>query len=157
MESIKEILSAWMDEREKVLIEQYHKKNIRASGRFERELTKQIDERRATLSGNRYIGVAVGGRKPNTKQDIESLRKWVGWAGSTFLKDWVSDKGIGLNSFAVAWGIARTGVTVPNAQGNDGRLINDTLTHESVRDLVLKLGRFEVATIKSEIQKSWRQ
>ncbi len=154
MESIKQILEEWAIDREKVLIDNYHKKGLKASGNFERTLHHTTTENELNIIGQLYTGALVLGRKQNTKQDTESLRKWVGWAGSTFLKDWVQDKGLSLNSYAVAWSIARKGIKVPN-QHNDGRLLLDTFTKESVATLMGQISKNYITTIKSDIQESW--
>lgn len=156
MESIKDILTRWTIESEKRLIENYKSKGLRAAGEFEEKVRHEITDNRSTIFGPPHTPMMVTGRKPNTKQDNESLRKWVGWAGSTFLKDWVADKGLSINSYAVAWNIARDGVKIPNAH-NDGRLLKDTFTPENISSLTKEIGRFYAVEISSTIQKAWQQ
>lgn len=156
MESIKSILNRWALASEVKLIKNYEAKNLKASGHFAESLRSEITENSVTIYGAKQVEMMVAGRKANTKQDDESLRKWVGWAGSTFLKDWVKDKGLSLSSYAVAWKIAREGVKVPNTH-NDGRLLKDTFTPENISSLTKEIGRFYAVEISSSIQKAWQQ
>ena len=98
----------------------------------------------------------VHGRGKNSSQDKEAVRKWVGWAGSTFLKKWVEDKGLDISPFAVAYKIARQGIRVPN-ENNDGRLISEVITAQSISGLLEKMGAYIITDIKTDIQKTWQQ
>jgi len=98
----------------------------------------------------------VNGRGKNSSQDKEAVRKWVGWAGSTFLKKWVADKGLDISPFAVAYKIARQGIRVPN-ENNDGRLISSVINDNSISGLLSQMGIYIIKDIKTDIQKTWQQ
>lgn len=156
MESIVSILDKWSVESEKLLKEKYISRGQKASGEFGDSLRHDLTNTSTAIYGAKQIDMMMSGRKPNAKQDTDSLRKWVGWAGSTFLADWVKDKGLPISSYAVAWKIARDGVKVPN-QHNDGKLLNEVFTTEHMNSLTSQIGRFYAAEITSNIKKSWLQ
>ena len=156
MESIVSILDKWSIESEKLLKEKYISRGQKASGKFGDSLRHDLTNTSTTILGAKQIDMMMSGRKPNAKQDDDSLPKWVGWAGSTFLADWVKDKGLSINSYAVAWGIAREGVKVPN-QHNDGKLLNEVFTPEHLNSLISQIGRFYATEITSNIKKAWLQ
>lgn len=156
MATVKEILNAWTLESEVNLIRKYEAKGLKASGHFAESVRHDIADTSTTIFGAKQIDMMMSGRKPNAKSDDDSLRKWVGWAGSTFLSDWIKDKGLSLNSYAVAWKIAREGVKVPN-QHNDGKLLNEVFTTEHINSLTSQIGRFFATEITSNIKKAWLQ
>jgi len=80
------------------------------------------------------------------------LKAWVGWAGSTFLKKWVDDKGLNINPFAVAWKIAREGWRVPNSN-NSGKLLDDVLSFSKVEELAKLIGSDIEKDLRTEILK----
>lgn len=144
----------WVDETKKDLIENYTRLGLRASGKWANELDDEIAEKDNVLhikiKGADYTYQLENGRTPNRDQSKESLKAWVGWAGSTFLKQWVSDKGINISPFAVAWKIAREGVRVPNTY-NKGGLVSDVITNEKVNELVNSIGIATLASLKSDV------
>ena len=108
-----EILRTWLEEQKTGIIANYNAKGRKASGRFERETYVQMDTNKGAIMAPSYAGVMLFGRKPNLNQDPKAIRSWVGWAGSTFLKDWVQNKGFSISPFVVAYNIARKGIAEP--------------------------------------------
>ena len=107
MEGIQFILSEWSERTKQELIDKYKSMGLKASGAFEDGLTTETDENSTKIWTVPHTWYMVNGRNQNIKQDKESIKKWVGWAGSTFLKKWVEDKGLDISPFAVAYKIAR--------------------------------------------------
>lgn len=144
----------WVDETKKDLIENYTRLGLRASGKWATELEDEISEKdnvlHVKIKGADYTYQLENGRLPNKNQDPKALKAWVGWAGSTFLKQWVSDKGINISPFAVAWKIARKGIKVPNTY-NKGGLVSDVITNEKVNELVNSIGIATLASLKSDV------
>lgn len=87
---------------------------MNASGEWVRNLEAKNDE----IWGRDYSEYLAKGRPPNFDQDPESITKFARWAGATFIKKWVEDKGLSLNPYAVAYKIAREG-TDYYPQGTD--------------------------------------
>ena len=153
-------IEQWLGEVKGDLISQYNNMGLRASGQWEQGLetivTQTDDKYNATILGEAYTGVLVSGRKPNTDQDPESLRRWVGWAGSTFLKEWAQRKGVQASPFAVAWKIAREGVKVPNAH-NAGGFVTAVITDARIRDLLYGISGYMISQVRSDVIKTIKQ
>lgn len=151
---IKELVDTWDKGVKSDLVANYNRLGLRASGKWEQELESQISVSETNINikylGAKYTEQLQLGRKPNINQDPSKLHAWVGWAGSTFLKDWVKDKGLSINPFAVAYKIAREGIKVPNAY-NKGGLVSNVITKSKIQELVDKLGIFIINDIKSDI------
>lgn len=137
-------IQAWFDERQQALIDSYNETGRKASGNWEKELESEVRETggkiKGRITGARYTEQLIRGRRPNKNQSPESLQAFVGWAGSTFLKDWVKNKGLSINPYAVARKIATQGIEVPNAH-NQGDLISRAFPQEELnglRDIVRK-------------------
>jgi len=152
--SEKSLIQAWATAAEKDLIAKYRALGLKASGNWEQNLRDEIKERSGgytvTIFAPKYTGVMESGRKPNSNQSPESLRAWVGYAGSTFLKKWVQDKGINASPFAVAWKIAREGVKVPN-KFNPGGFVASVITKERIGELTKDISLFMISRIRSDV------
>ena len=80
---------------------------MQASGEWE----ANVQARKNEIWGRDYTEYLALGRPPNNDQDEDAIRRWVGWAGSTILAQWVQDKGLNINPYAVAYKIAREGTS----------------------------------------------
>ena len=156
MEGIQFILNEWAERTKQELIDKYKSMGLKASGSFEDGLSTETNESRTQIWTVPHTWYMVNGRGKNSSQDKEAVRKWVGWAGSTFLKKWVDDKGLSISPFAVAYKIAREGIRVPN-QHNDGTLISSVINDNSIERLLSDMGIFVIKDIKTEIQKTWQR
>ena len=156
MEGIQFILNEWAERTKQELIDKYNSMGLKASGSFENGLSTETDESSTKIWTVPHTWFMVEGRGSNSSQDKDKVKKWVGWAGSTFLKKWVSDKGLDISPFAVAWKIAREGIKVPN-QYNDGTLISSVINDNSIDRLLSEMGIFTIKEIKSEIIKTWQR
>jgi hypothetical protein len=156
MEGIQYILNEWSEQTKEELIDKYKSMGLKASGAFEEGLTTETDENSTKIWTVPHTWYMVNGRNRNSSQDKEKIKKWVGWAGSTFLKKWVEDKGLDISPFAVAYKIAREGIRVPN-QYNDGTLISSVINDNSIDGLLSKMGIYIIKDIKTEIQQTWQR
>ena len=156
MEGIQFILNEWSERTKQELINKYHSLGLKASGEFEKGLTTDTTESRTQIWTAPHTWYMVNGRNQNIKQDKESIKKWVGWAGSTFLKKWVEDKGLDISPFAAAYKIARQGISVPNRY-NDGTLISSVINDNSISGLLSQMGIYIIKDIKTEIQQTWQR
>ena len=156
MEGIQQILNDWSERTKQELIGKYRSMGLKASGAFENGLTTDTTESRTQIWTVPHTWYMVNGRGKNSSQDKEAVRKWVGWAGSTFLKKWVEDKGLDISPFAVAYKIAREGIRVPN-QHNEGTLISSVINDNSISGLLSQMGIYIIKDIKTDIQKTWQQ
>ena len=133
-----EILRTWLEEQKAGIIANYNAKGRKASGRFERETYVQMDTNKGAIMAPRYAGVMLFGRRANTNQDTKAIRGFVGWAGSTFLKDWVQNKGLSINPFAVAYKIARKGIEEPTPPNG---LVTDVVNADAIKELGSRLAK----------------
>jgi hypothetical protein len=153
LESEKIITEAWLNSLKLDLMEVYKRKNLKASGKFETLSYVEMNDKGGAIMSPRYAGAMIFGRRPNFNQDPDAMRKWVMGMGATVFTKWVADKGLSLNPFAVAWSKARKGTIVPNTY-NDGRLIEEALTNEKMRELTKALAVNILKPIKEQWQSS---
>ena len=156
MTGIQSILNKWSEDTVKELIDKYRSMGLKASGAFEDGLTIENGDMSTAIWTVPHTWFMVNGRNRNSNQDEKAINKWVGWAGSTFLKKWVDEKGLDISPFAVAYKIARQGIRVPN-ENNDGMLISEVITAHSISGLLEKMGAYIITDIKTDIQKTWQQ
>ena len=149
-----EIAAKWLSEAKTRAITQYNALGLKASGKFEKELEDVVEVKpsglRLALLGAQYTGVLISGRDKNKDQSKEGIRKFVGYAGNTFLKQWVKDKGLSISPFAVAYSIARKGIMVPNAH-NSGALLDTAATDSDLDALGRELIGAKISDIRSEV------
>jgi hypothetical protein len=151
-----DILRKWIEKTEGLLIDNYNTLGLKASGEWERSIYNTVIRENmsliGTIFGKDYTEYMVKGRPPNEDQDDDAILAWVKKAGATFLKDWVRDKGLQgrINSYAVAWKIAKEGVKVPNVY-NKGTLLSAVLTDSHLNDLKKQLTFQYVSEFKSRL------
>lgn len=153
------IIDNWLGKVESDLKDNYNRLGLKASGLWEQSLQQFVDVTNdgytIGIKGQDYTEQLENGRRPNRNQSPEAIKAWVGWAGSTILAEWVQNKGLNLNPYAVAWGIARNGWTVPNPN-NAGGLVSDVVTTERVSQLNKELVLFYVDELRSDIIKEFK-
>lgn len=105
---------------ERFLIPRFLELDMNASGEWIKSLEVVApNNREAVIRGRDYTHYLVRGRGPNQDQSIEALRRWAVWAGNTFIKEWVKNKGIAADPIAVAMSIAKKGTTWKRKGGSD--------------------------------------
>lgn len=154
--TIEEISRQWIEEAKLRIVKQYNDLGLKASGKFERDIEDVVEVEpkglRLSVLGVPYSAIMVLGRMANKDQSPEGLRKFVGWAGNTILKQWVQNKGLSISPFAVAYSIARKGIMVPN-QYNSGALLDTAATEGDLNDLGVAIGTAKIVEIRSDIIK----
>jgi len=148
MPTLSDILNDFRKEVESDLVKGYEETGRRASGNWEKELessqTISAGRVKVTFKGADYTYMLENGRGPNKNQDPFAIRKFVCYAGSTFLAEWVRDKGIVVNPFAVAYKIAR--------EGYKGKPFVDKVINEDLAQrLAIRIGAVFVNDIKSDV------
>ena len=148
-------IEQWMQERQIKLIENYDVLKLRASGKWVQSLNpiinKEVFKTRSRMEGADYSQQMIKGRGQNQKQDKESIKAWVGWAGRNVIKDWVDQKGLNLNPFAVAMNIAKKGIIVPNPH-NNGKLMDGVITDENLKELLLIVGGEVISSLRDDLK-----
>ena len=153
---IDEIVTNWLNDCQADLVDNYNKIGVRASGNWEQELETynrvQPFNIVAGIKGAPYTQFPSNGRNPNKNQSEEAIRKWVGWAGSTFIKKWVEDKGLDLSPYAVAAKIAKKGWEVPN-RFNPGGLVDGVITDTRIKLLTDNIIGGMIKELRSDVLK----
>ena len=104
---------------DKFLIPKFNELDMNATGRWIESLETEARQNVGIIRGEDYSEYLHRGRGPNKNLSPEAVKAWVGWAGSTFLSDWVKAKGLVINPFAVAQNMARRGWSPPRSYGSD--------------------------------------
>lgn len=131
------------------LIPKFRELNMEASGEWE----QNVEARGSEIWGRDYTEYLVDGRPPNNDQSPEAMKAWVGWAGSTILKEWVNNKGLNINPYAVAWKIAREG----NNYYPKGTDLLEVLNSQEVKDYITEsLGRIITVKVEQEFKRQFR-
>lgn len=154
--TMKDIIANWLHEVRYDLVESYEDKGLRASGKWADSLSEEVQHLRggeytATVRGQHYTEYMQNGRRPNQDQSKEGIRRFVNWAGSTFIADWVADKGLNISPFAVAYKIAEFGTTVPNPH-NKGNVVADVVNTKRIASLGTLLTSQAVIFAASDIR-----
>ncbi len=147
-------INDWNESRKLQLITNYNQMGLRASGSWALSLNPSVIDRGTgiivQMQANGYSQQMIKGRRKNLNQDPETIRKWVGWAGNTFIKEWVKDKGLTLNPFAVAYSIAINGIDVPNKH-NTGELMDGVLSDENINELLQIAGNGILKSFRDDL------
>ena len=115
-----DILSVIGEVVEKFLVPRFMELNMNASGEWLNNLEViATNNREAVIRGRDYSYYLVRGRGANKDQSLEGLRKWAVWAGNTFIKEWVRNKGLAADPIAVAMSIAKKGTSWKRKGGSD--------------------------------------
>jgi hypothetical protein len=156
---IEEIVSNWLNKIQKDLVLNYDRLGLRASGEWEESLEQFKELSGGVLKfgilGADYTVQLEQGRRPNKNQSEDALKAWVGWAGSTFLKEWVEVKNIDASPYAIAWKIAREGWQVPNPN-NAGGLVSDVVNRENLLELNREITLSIIEDFKNGFRKTFR-
>lgn len=143
-----DILSAWMERSKVSFITNYEQSGRKASGRMGLETEiKVLEPQHQQIVTSPYIYFLVNGRNPTSANKRMPV---------SVIQEWIDAKGLDLNAWAVARHIDKFGIKVPN-RFNNGNLIKDTFTPQSVGELQKEIGRFYITEIKSDIQTTWQQ
>ena len=148
---MKEILRVWLEEQKTGIIANYNAKGRRASGGFETKTYVQVEDSKGAIMAPRYAGVMLFGRRPNFNQDPKAIKGFVGWAGSTFIKEWVQNKGLSISPFAVAYKIARKGIDEPTPPNG---LVTEVVNADAIKDLGLRLAKD--LTVRFSSKEQWQ-
>jgi len=154
--TMRDKIQDWLDQTKDDLITNYNRIGLRASGEWEQQLETRIEDSKSSIHaiilGARHTAIMTSGRSRNKNQSPAALRAFVGWAGSTFLRQWVQNKSLSINPYAVAYKIAREGISVPN-RFNKGTLITDVINENRVKKLYESLKHVIIKDMKSDVIK----
>lgn len=133
---------------DEILIPKFMELKMKASGQWIDTLETRYDapNRVATIRGQFYSYWLVNGRNGNTDQSPEGLRRWAVWAGNTFIKQWVQDKGLVADPIAVAYSIAKRGTTWKRRGGSDLlKVLTERSTIQFINKRIIAIVRPRIA------------
>ena len=146
-----EILRTWLEEQKTGIIANYNAKGRRASGGFESKTYVQMDANKGAIMAPAYSGVMLFGRRANFDKSDEAIKKWVRWAGSTFIKDWVQNKGVSISPYIIANKIARNGIAEPTPPNG---LVTEVVNDEAIKELGKRLAKD--ITVRFSNKEQWQ-
>jgi len=153
----RDIITQYFEDAKKSLIENYQKKGLKASGKFEKSLSVSINEQptsiKAVIRGARHSEFMEIGRRPNQSQTLQAVRGL-----GKILEQWVIDKGLvgRVNPYAAAHKIVHEGIKIPNRY-NVGGVISDTINKAWVEELSDKLMFNTITGLRSDIYKLFNE
>lgn len=138
------------------VIPDFDARNHNASGEWKRSLGVRAEAKRGVITGMDYTEFLTRGRNSNQDQSPEGLARFARWAGHYIFKDWVKNKGLNLNPYAVAYNIAKEGTKVPKLQQNTFLKILETKEAEDfiIERLKGKATVRVVNTLRDELKKA---
>lgn len=140
---------------DKFLIPHFLRKKMDASGEWRKNLEIIVGNNTAEIWGRYYTYWLVHGRGRNHDQSDESIMKFAKWAGSTFIKDWVENKGIAANPYAVAYKIARKGTKYKQQGGTD---LIEILESKQVIDYInSQIGNYLRVEVELQIRRTAKE
>lgn len=155
MMDAKQIVTAYMEQTRQDLIKSYQEKGLKASGRYAKGLTYEVNDTGtsivAFMESEHHVWYMEEGRKPNKKKTAQQARSL-----GKILEQWVKDKGIDVNPYAAAWKIVREGITVPNKY-NPGDVVEDVVTNEWFDGLVAQLTNHFIFVTTTEVSRLFRK
>lgn len=123
---------------------------MNASGEWLQSLSVETAPNQGYIIGRDYTEYLTLGRTPNLDQSPEAINRFARWAGSTFLKQWVADKGLSINPYAVAYKIAREGTDYYP----DGTDLLEVMESEEVANFIReRIGRSVMVSIEKELER----
>lgn len=154
----KDIIQTWLNGRRDAMRQEYNSSGRKASGYFGEHIDVEMYDEGGRIKTPLYVGALVFGRKPTS-----------GGGGGrslySMILDWIKVKGITPDNpkmtdntlaYLISRKIHKQGIKVPN-QFNDGKLIDNTFTAESVQDLKNELIKIGQKVVTNDLKSIWQR
>ena len=125
-------------------------KGITASGNTKDKTTVVMREDGGGIEVPLYNKALFQGRKPNTNQSTEAINHFTKWAGYYIFTQWVQQKGISINPYAVAWSVATKGYQKKLS-------LDEIVTEQKKKDIFQSIGNNYVTDLKQSINEIWQR
>lgn len=139
---MKDEITTFLKQVEGELLKQYTSRNLKASGKFERELREEATETEGTIFASGHARQMINGRKPGSLPPVQAI------------EDWIQAKGLDLNPWAVAKSIAKKGTTI--FRGRQGLDVSEAVGKHS-EEFMRILARNEAEVIQARIAQSFKK
>ena len=154
----KEIIQTWLNGRRDAMRQEYNSSGRKASGYFGEHIDVEMYDEGGRIKTPLYVGALVFGRKPTS-----------GGGGGrslySIILDWIKVKGVTPDNpkmtdntlaYLISRKIHKQGIKVPN-KFNDGKLIDNTFTTESVQDLKSELRKIGQKVVTNDLKSIWQR
>ena len=156
----KDIIQTWLNGRRDAMRQEYNSSGRKASGYFGEHIDVEMYDEGGRINTPLYVGSLVFGRKPTSgggggggKSLYSMILDWVKVKGITPDNPKMTDNTL---AYLISRKIHKQGIKVPN-QFNDGKLIDNTFTAESVQDLKNELIKIGQKVVTNDLKSIWQR
>ena len=154
----KEIIQTWLNGRRDAMRQEYNSSGRKASGYFGDHIDVEMYDEGGRINTPLYVGSLVFGRKPTSgggggKSLYSMILDWIKVKGITPDNPKMTDNTL---AYLISRKIHKQGIKVPN-QFNDGKLIENTFTVESVQDLKNELIKIGQKVVTNDLKSIWQR
>ena len=155
----KDIIQTWLNGRRDAMRQEYNSSGRKASGYFGEHIDVEMYDEGGRIKTPLYVGALVFGRKKTRNRGGGERSLY------SMILDWVKVKGVTPDNpkmtdntlaYLITRKIHKQGIKVPNAF-NDGKLIDNTFTAESVKDLKSELIKIGKKVITNDLKSIWQR
>ena len=154
----KDIIQTWLNGRRDAMRQEYNSSGRKASGYFGEHIDVEMYDEGGRIKTPLYVGALVFGRKPTSgggggKSLYSMILDWIKVKGITPDNPKMTDNTL---AYLISRKIHKQGIKVPN-QFNDGKLIDNTFTAESVQDLKSELIKIGQKVVTNDLKSIWQR
>ena len=156
----KDIIQTWLNGRRDAMRQEYNSSGRKASGYFGEHIDVEMYDEGGRIKTPLYVGSLVFGRKPTSgggggggKSLYSMILDWIKVKGITPDNPKMTDNTL---AYLISRKIHKQGIKVPN-QFNDGKLIDNTFTAESVQDLKSELIKIGQKVVTNDLKSIWQR
>ena len=156
----RDIIQTWLNGRRDAMRQEYNSSGRKASGYFGEHIDVEMYDEGGRINTPLYVGSLVFGRKPTSgggggggKSLYSMILDWIKVKGITPDNPKMTDNTL---AYLISRKIHKQGIKVPN-QFNDGKLIDNTFTAESVQDLKNELIKIGQKVVTNDLKSIWQR
>ena len=154
----RDIIQTWLNGRRDAMRQEYNSSGRKASGYFGDHIDVEMYDEGGRINTPLYVGSLVFGRKPTSgggggKSLYSMILDWIKVKGITPDNPKMTDNTL---AYLISRKIHKQGIKVPN-QFNDGKLIDNTFTAESVQDLKSELIKIGQKVVTNDLKSIWQR
>jgi len=156
----KDIIQTWLNGRRDAMRQEYNSSGRKASGYFGEHIDVEMYDEGGRINTPLYVGSLVFGRKPTSgggggggKSLYSMILDWIKVKGITPDNHKMTDNTL---AYLISRKIHKQGIKVPN-RFNDGKLIDNTFTSESIDDLKSELIKIGQKVVTNDLKSIWQR
>ena len=153
-----DIIQTWLNGRREALRQEYNSRGRKASGYFGEHIDVEMYDEGGRMRTPLYVGALVFGRKPTSgggggKSLYSIILDWIKVKGITPDEPKMTDNTL---AYLITRKIHKQGIKIPN-QFNDGKLLDNTFTAESIQDLKGELIKIGQKVVTNDFKNIWQR